>query len=162
MNYIIDGFNLGFKNPSIAKTLKKGETDQAIRQILTLVNGHLTNTAGKIIVVFDGRRGISAAYSTFPGIQVVFSKKPQTADDIIRNSLRKSSEAAKWMVISSDNEILFTARDQGAKSMRAEVFLKKQSGKSDRNMSVENNQKYNPGNVDIEFWLKQFGNEKNK
>ena len=155
MNYIIDGFNLGHKLPAAAIWLKKSETERAIPIILNFIRAALPGTA-KIIVVFDGKAGVFPAMSHPPGIQVKFSRKPQTADDIIRKFIREETEPKNWTVISSDNEIIYTARDMGAYVLSAKQFASQTNSKK---TPVENLEKYQPENIDVDAWLKLF-NEK--
>jgi len=161
MNYIIDGYNLGYKIKSCIPLLKNGDTERAIPCILQSVAGRITAFDKKIIVVFDGRSGAFPRITSFSGIQVKFSKAPQKADDIIRNFLRKLKNPENWCSVSSDNEIIMTARAMGAQAEKSENFLSQQRKSSaDRNRdSAEYKQKYQADNIDMNYWLKQFGAE---
>ncbi len=152
MNYIIDGYNLGHKLPAAAGWLKKGETEKALPLILNYIRAVLPVTA-KIIVVFDGKTGIFPALQNPAGIRVKFSRKPQTADDIIREFIRYETNPKSWTVISSDNEIIYTAQDMGAHVLSAKQFAVRQNNKK---AATENSEKYQPQNIDIEAWLKLF------
>ena len=152
MNYIIDGFNLGYKLPAAAERLKKGEIEIALPIILNFIRSVLP--AGvKIIVVFDGKKGVFPALVHPPGIRVKFSHKPQTADDIIREFIRYEEAPKNWTVITSDNEIIYTARDMGAHVITSQQFAGRQNSKK---TTAENPQKYRPQNIDVEAWLKLF------
>ncbi len=155
MNYIIDGYNLGHKLPAAAAWLKKGETERALPIILNYIRASLPGS-GKIIAVFDGKAGVFPAVQHPAGIRVKFSRKPQTADDIIREFIRHETAPKSWTVISSDNEIIYTARDMGAHVLSAKQFAVQ---KKTQKASAENSEKYQPQNVDVEAWLKLF-NEK--
>lgn len=152
MNYLIDGFNLGYKIPAIASLLKKGETEKAIPLILNHVSARLRGS-NDIIVVFDGKSGITSFPSAQGRIRVKFSRKPQTADDIIRQFIRNESHPKDWTVISSDNEIIFTARDMGAQVLNADQFV---SPIITSSKQKNNSEKYDPQNVDVDSWLKLF------
>jgi len=93
--------------------------------------------------------------SKIPGIKLLFSQKPQTADDIIRDFIRKTTNIENWFVVSSDNEIRFTAQDHGAKALKSTDFLKQTFAqkKIENQMSQK---KTNPDNVDVEYWRKLF------
>ncbi len=155
MNFIIDGFNLGFKINAIAPVLKSGQTDLAIKQIAQYVKKKLFTQSGRIIIVFDGRDFHGQAISQIAGIKLIFSRKPQTADDIIRKFIRETAQTRNWTVVSSDNEIRFTAQDHGAKVLKSTEFIGKTFAKRKQGKSISNN-KTNPENVDIEYWQKLF------
>jgi predicted RNA-binding protein with PIN domain len=159
--YIIDGFNLGFKIPSIAEWITKGETDKAIRLILNFIHTRLFSKGNQVIVVFDGKHGGHGHIQSHQGIQIKFSKKPETADDIIRNFIRNASDTRLWTVVSSDSEIIYTAQDQGAQAVKSEIFINQLKSPSVKKTN-DNMQKYNPGDVDVEYWLKQFGADKDE
>ena len=155
MNYLIDGFNLGFKDNTIAAWLRKGDTERAIDMILRRVRRNVQK-AGRLLVVFDGRKYIFSKPVGYSGIEIIFSKKPQSADDIIRQKLRSLSDTSVWMVVSSDQEIIHTAKDLGARFMRSEEFLKESSSGKTNKENMDSGEKYNPKDVNIDYWLEQF------
>ena len=155
MNYIIDGYNLGHKLPKAASWLKQGDTDKAVTVILNYVQAALSGS-GQIIVVFDGQAGPHVHPGSFGSIRIKFSRKPQTADDIIREFIRSHPKPEQWTVISSDNEILYTAKDMGAKIRTSRDFAA-QSGPGGK--QNEHSEKYDPGSVDVDAWLKLFNGE---
>ncbi len=156
-NYLIDGYNLGFKDRSIADWLHKGNTEQAIDLIIRRVRQGI-GKAGQIIVVFDGKKFSGTGGPAYSGIRVVFSRKPQSADDIIREKLRSLPNASDWIVVSSDHEIINTARDMGAQIVQSEKFLKSSLKKTSVKNTMGTPDKYNPQNVNVDYWLEQFKN----
>ncbi len=152
MNYIIDGFNVAFKDAKTANLIRGGNTDAAISGTVALVRRILKNNKGKIVVVFDGKEGQQAP--RFPGLTVRFSKAPQKADDIIRAFVRKTKNINRWTVVSSDNEIRFSAQDHGAATLNAAEFLAMK--KTTIDPSAEEVKKYEARNIDTEYWLKLF------
>jgi len=159
MNYIIDGFNLGFKLPSAARRLKQGDTEKAIPIILAFIQSRYAAAGHKTIVVFDGQQGLYPQRLGYAHIQIKFSKAPQKADDIIRNFVRNLKEARHWTVVSSDLEIMNTARDMGAHIVKSEDFARSSSVKKAEPASAEYRQKYDPEKIDMDYWLKQFGKD---
>ncbi len=152
MNYIIDGFNLAFKIDSIAPLIRKGALDAAIRQTALYVSKKLTGNKGRIQLIFDGqshnKTGLPAVY----GIQIRFSRKPQLADDIIREFIRSTPAISEWTVVSSDNEIKFTAQDHGAKAMTSEQFIRY----TPRKPRHKKNEKPGVENIDVDYWKNLF------
>jgi predicted RNA-binding protein with PIN domain len=161
---IIDGYNLAHKIPQIAQWIKKGDTEKAIRLLINwLLRGH---AAGKsqIILALDGKRGYFNEQTYSAHIKLIFSRKPQTADDIIRNFIRNSNNPAELTIVSSDNEIIYTAKDHGAKSIKSEEFIRQQRTKSQNKKDAAEpiKEKYNPENIDMGYWLNLFGDDKSK
>lgn len=161
MNYIIDAFNLGFKLPSAAQFLQMGDTERAIKTILHFLQNKFS-AKEKIIAVFDGQKGFYPGFSGYHPIEIKFSKAPQKADDIIRNFLRNTENASAWTVISSDHEIINTARAMGAQFVKSEIFIKSQPApaKQQYKKGSEYDQKFEADNIDMNYWLKQFGEDK--
>ena len=154
-NYIIDGYNLGYKIPSISKWISSGETDRAIQLITNYVN-KLTPGAGQIILVFDGVKESSGNSSKQAKFQIKFSKKPQTADDIIRQFIRSQKNASRWTIVSSDSEIRYTAADMGAEVMSSEQLITSLAQGKSKNQNQINKEKYRPDNVDVDYWMDKF------
>ncbi len=161
-NYIIDGFNLGYKIPSVATVLRAGDVENAIHRIIQFVSRNVPLNAESVIIVFDGQRGVFSNITTSARIKIRFSRAPQKADDVIRSFLRNLSAAQNWTVVTSDREILNTARDMGAHVQRSENLAQKKSASNSTTTFEDTREKYAPDNVDVEFWLKQFGSEDNE
>ncbi len=162
--FIIDGYNLAHKHPEISTWLKKGDTDKTIRLMINWLLQLSAMRKSQIILVLDGKEGFFKEQNYSSAIKLIFSQKPQTADDIIRDYVRNAANPAELTIVSSDNEILFTAKDHGARTIKSEDFISKYVIKksSKKIRSPKNSEKYNPENVDMEYWLKQFGDDKKK
>jgi predicted RNA-binding protein with PIN domain len=159
-NYIIDGYNLAFKAPAIAALMRAGKIDQAVRQVILHAQKNYA-AAAQIIIVFDGRQGIPPEAETFGNIRVIFSKKPQTADDVIRAFLRNAADAPKWTVISSDHQIQNTAKDMGAVVLKSEQAWEPRKSQPTPRKEVSG-EKAKPTKVDLDYWLDVFGEKKSK
>ena len=159
---IIDGYNLAHKHPEISLWLKKGDTEKTIRLLISWIQNGPGRQNVNIILVLDGKRGHSNQQNYSSNIKLIFSTKPQTADDIIRNFIRNAANPSNWTVVSSDNEIIYTSQDHGAQTIKSETFLSQYSGKpkSKNKESNGSSEKYNPENIDVDYWLKQFGDDK--
>ncbi len=153
-HYIIDGYNLGFKIPAVARLIKAGDTDIAVRKIIQKVQQLIKQTASDALIIFDGRGHHSDLPQSFGNVRIAFSRKPRTADDEIRDFVRNRESLSNWIVVSSDNEIRFTAQDHGAVSLKAEAFLKQATKSAGKHPSEQ--KKYNPRDIDVDYWMKQF------
>jgi len=163
MNYIIDGFNLAFVVKNITGTIKEGATEKAIRQLIHFVRSAINIQNSKVIIVFDGADDNQPKKIKDGAITILFSKKPQTADDIIRNFIRKTANKDQWTVVTSDNEILFTARDHGMQIIQSATFknMEKQKERDTSNSEMEKS-KHNPDNIDLDYWRDIFNAGQNE
>ena len=157
--YLIDGYNLGHKIPEVVQLLKRKDFYAAIERIVHIVEARLNARRNRVIIVFDGKKGLFDFPRNSFAVEIIFSRKPQEADDIIRDILRHEPSPSDWTVISSDNEILRTARDLGAKFIRSESFVGSQTSSSEKYGLKETRQKYDPENVDVNYWLRLFGSD---
>jgi predicted RNA-binding protein with PIN domain len=77
---------------------------------------------GAMTVVFDGGQGggFQEEHDLFKGIQITYSPRGQTADDIIKR--RIASRAENTLVVSSDRELVEFCRARGAGTIGAREF----------------------------------------
>lgn len=118
---IIDGYNLIRQSSTLAgidaKNMQKGRE--------TLINRLASYKGVKgyaITVVFDGWKSdnISEGREKIKGINVVFSKSGETADEVIKRMASNLREGG--IVITADNDIAGFARRQGAAIIEPQVF----------------------------------------
>jgi len=152
MNYIIDGFNLAFKIKPIANLIRQQSLDLAIKQTAQFVVKKIGANKGKVQLVFDGQSHNLSGAPAIHGVAIRFSKKPQLADDIIREFIRSTADISSWTVVSSDNEIKFTAEDHGATAMTSEQFI----NFVPRTLRHRKLEKPDTSNIDIDYWKKLF------
>jgi len=142
--------------PSIAKWINAGETDRAIQLIKNYLMKSLMHKASQVILVLDGREKCAGNDSKQGNIQIKFSKKPQTADDIIRQFIRSQKNASQWIVVSSDSEIRNTAEDMGAKAIASENLIVSYKENQSKSQIKTSKEKYQPENIDVNYWLNKF------
>ncbi|MBN2424890.1 MAG: NYN domain-containing protein [Calditrichaceae bacterium] len=158
-NYIIDGYNVGFADNTIAGWISRGDIDRAIQMIINKIESIIPDNISKIILVLDGKHGYyNKNFNTYR-IKVIFSRKPETADDIIRSVIRHEKKPEDWIVVSSDSEIKNTAQDMRAQSLNASEFLRSGKKKSKDLTKQEPEIKYDPEMNDLNYWLEQFRNK---
>ncbi len=149
MPYLIDGHNVIHALPDIAPDDPHDEA----RLILKL-RAWMARHRRKAVVVFDGGvpGGLSRQLST-PDVQVIFAARHYTiADRIIRERLRSLPDASNWTVVSSDVEVLESARAVGARTMTAEQFVEL--------LTRPPRAKEKPDTIsaaEVEAWLAEFG-----
>ena len=158
--YIIDGYNLIFKDPLAGKLMRGGNYDQAIEMTIRKIEANLYPTADQIIIVLDGDKNPDQHVRTGAKTRIMYSNKPRIADDVIRDHIRKTKSPQQWIVVSSDNEIRNTAMAMGAKTVKSEDLVRNNPKQSKRNPGQKTHGKYNPGSIDVDYWLKQFNSGK--
>jgi predicted RNA-binding protein with PIN domain len=120
MHVIIDGYNLlavvrplGGANPY---------SEMAREALLRLLAGYRHRKGHALTVVFDGWQSGQPIESREhrAGVQVIYSKRGERADQVIQRLAREYG--TDCAVVSSDHEIVNSARAQGALVMGARAF----------------------------------------
>ncbi len=125
MHLIIDGYNLLSAEGRLSRELESAR-ERLLRDLASY--RHRKNHA--ITVVFDGwQQGHPTEQREHrAGVQVVYSKRGERADQVIQRLAREYG--AECAVVSSDHEIIATARAHGALVMKAEEFVNRLRGSS--------------------------------
>ncbi|MBI4592970.1 MAG: NYN domain-containing protein [Candidatus Rokubacteria bacterium] len=119
MRWLIDGYNVIRREPDLrgaeAESLEAGR-----RALLARVAEITRRSTDRFTVVFDGAPGFGPA-SSGGRVEVVFSRPPESADDVLRRLARGAGSGAA--VVSSDRAVLDAARRAGCPAVTAEDFL---------------------------------------
>jgi predicted RNA-binding protein with PIN domain len=119
MRWLIDGYNVIRRDPELqAREVESLEAGRAA--LLALLARVAARLSDDFTVVFDGARRSGAGPGT-GRVQVVFSRPPESADDVLRRlaaSLRSGG-----VVVSSDRAVQDAARRAGAVAVGAEAFV---------------------------------------
>lgn len=118
MPYLIDGHNLIGQMPEI----DLADPEDEARLTAALV-AFAARTGREVHVYFD-QRAPGAPRSHRQGrLHVRFVTPPRTADDAIRDHLRRlGGEARNWTVVSSDHRVQQAARQAGARVLSGAAF----------------------------------------
>jgi len=106
-------------------------------------------------VLFDGAPATQAGTRRLGAVTAHFVRLGNTADDAIRNRLKRLGKSARnWMVVSSDRQVQAEARSALAEVISSDAFaaILQQARNSAPKPSVE--QKLSP--KEVEDWLKLF------
>lgn len=127
MRWLIDGYNVVRRDAGLhdrdAQSLQAGRA--ALLAVVARVASRVSDT---FTVVFDG----TATGATPPAggrVQVVFSRSPETADDVLRRLVGTLREGA--VVVSSDRAVQQSAHRAGAVAISAEAFMDAARGDGD-------------------------------
>jgi predicted RNA-binding protein with PIN domain len=119
MQWLLDGYNVIRRDPELraheAESLEAGRA--ALLALLARVAARVSDA---FTVVFDGARRTGGATGT-GRVQVVFSRPPETADDVLRRLATTLREGA--VVVTSDRAVQDSARRAGAVVVAAEAFV---------------------------------------
>lgn len=155
MPYLIDGHNLISYLPDIDLADPHDEAKLVLK-----LRGFCARTGKKVTVIFDkGLPGGTSALTTH-SVKVIFaSSERQNADTLIRDRVFSTPDARNWTLVSSDNEVLDSARQQGMKGMKcldfAELLTRQRDSRPHRGI---NPNVYVPQS-EVAEWLEIFGEE---
>lgn len=116
---IVDGYNV----------TKRGYGDLDLEQqrnrLVSGVSGIAAQTGAEVTVVFDGADRVPGLPPAPRGVRVLFSRKGQTADELIRSLVRAEPDGRPVVVISSDREVADGVRRAGAYPLPADTLLRR-------------------------------------
>ncbi|MEV6599368.1 NYN domain-containing protein [Actinoplanes sp. NPDC051346] len=116
---IVDGYNVtkrGFAEMSLEHQRKR---------LITGLGGIAAQTGDEVTVVFDGAERVHGLPPAPRGVRVLFSRKGDTADELIRQLVRAEPAGRPLVVISSDREVADGVRRHGAYPMGADSLLRR-------------------------------------
>jgi predicted RNA-binding protein with PIN domain len=116
---MVDGYNV----------TKRGYGDASLEQqrarLVTGLGGIAAQSGTEVTVVFDGAEKLVAVPSPPRGVRVLFSRKGETADDLIRQLVRAEPAGRPVIVISSDREVADGVRRHGAYPLSSDTLLRR-------------------------------------
>lgn len=101
-HFIIDGNNLIGKMPSVKSKDKNAEREK----LAYVLERYFLNKKVKVSLHFDGHKNLPIKVS---GIKIFYSEN-QTADDLIKNEIERTSNRKNIILVSSDNNLKEFAR----------------------------------------------------
>jgi predicted RNA-binding protein with PIN domain len=115
--YIVDGFNLVHKIPSLKRSLNPHSD-----LIQYIKNRKLTGSHNnKVIIVFDGAPEPSVQRER--EFEILFSLS-ESADNLIKKRISRIKVKSEVVVVSDDREIIDYAKKEGARFLRTADFIK--------------------------------------
>ena len=119
VHLIVDGYNV----------TKRGFGDVSLEQqrgrLIGALGGIAAQVGSEVTVVFDGAEKLVALPPAPRGVRVLFSKKGETADELIRRLVRAEPAGRAIVVISSDREVADGVRRHGAYPLSADTLLRR-------------------------------------
>ncbi|MFC5940803.1 NYN domain-containing protein [Micromonospora harpali] len=116
---VVDGYNVtkrGFGEMSL---------EQQRKRLITGLGGIAAQTGDEVTVVFDGAERMHGLPPAPRGVRVLFSRKGETADELIRRLVRAEPPGRPVVVVSSDREVADGVRRHGAYPLGADSLLRR-------------------------------------
>jgi predicted RNA-binding protein with PIN domain len=118
---MVDGYNVtkrGFGEMSL---------EQQRNRLVGGLGGIAAQTGAEVTVVFDGAERVHGLPPAPRGVRVLFSKKGETADELIRRLVRAEPPGRPVVVVSSDREVADGVRRHGAYPLGADALVRRLS-----------------------------------
>ncbi|WP_428964403.1 NYN domain-containing protein [Micromonospora fluostatini] len=116
---VVDGYNVtkrGFGEMSL---------EQQRKRLISGLGGIAAQTGDEVTVVFDGAERIHGLPPAPRGVRVLFSRKGETADELIRRLVRAEPPGRPVVVVSSDREVADGVSRHGAYPLGADSLLRR-------------------------------------
>ena len=152
---IVDGYNVLHADPDLKQMIRR-DLQEARRILVRRLTEYLGDRRVQVTLVFDGRGGLTDVDVEIPGkLQVLYSAAGQTADEVIVGILERSDSPRRFIVVTSDMaDIGRTARAMGAGLLSSRDFLTRIQPAAAPDEPADGETP-----VDLDYWLKQFGQE---
>jgi len=97
---------------------------QRREELIKLLRQFADHGGHRVTVVFDGYAAKHKPEGSVPvqGIEVVFSERGKTADDVIERRVAEANRGLRIQVVTSDNVERGTVEAMGAESVSAQLF----------------------------------------
>jgi len=157
MPYLIDGHNLigALRDISLDDPNDEAKLTQKL-------NGFAARTGSRCVVVFDhGLPGGPSRMST-RAVQVVFASQRSTADRVMMERIRKMPDTREWVVVSSDNDVITTAKLRRMQTMSAVDFAALLKSPPKRVIDLGEAADVRLSKDEVEEWMKLFGDRDRK
>jgi uncharacterized protein len=155
MPYLIDGHNL---IPKLGLRLDSID-DEA--ELIAVLQEFCRLEQRQVEVFFDGAPATQAGTRKLGAITAHFVRQGTTADDAIRNRLKKLGKGARnWIVVSSDRQVQAEARALHAEVVSSDSFAGMLKHARNSAPKANSDRKLSPQEVDD--WLKLFEERRRK
>ena len=122
---LVDGYSVLHAWPRFATRKARQLSLQQRREMLVgVLRQYADHSRRRVTVVFDAYAAKHKAEGKEPthGVEVLFSERGKTADDVIERLVGQTADKGKILVVTSDNAERQTVEAMGAQTTAAEVF----------------------------------------
>jgi len=123
MRIIIDGYNC--IRQTDLRRFEDISLENGRKELIKRLSAYKKAKGHKVTVVFDGILGGSHSEERdrSAGISIIYSRKGETADEVIKRIVGTSTE--ELLVVSSDREIAFAVERKGFTAVSSPIFARK-------------------------------------
>ncbi|MCR4437938.1 MAG: NYN domain-containing protein [bacterium] len=122
---IVDGYNVIHAVPALAARLNQ-DLGSARVALLQRLCAYVSKRHLELVVVFDGAEVHPVEERAAPpGVRVLFSRPPQTADSLIEHLLLSEAHPRSVTLVSGDRHLVGVARERGATVLSPAQFFKR-------------------------------------
>jgi predicted RNA-binding protein with PIN domain len=155
MPYLIDGHNL---IPKLGLRLDSMDDEM---ELIAILQEYCRAERKQVEVYFDGAPTPHAGTRKHGSVTAHFVSLKSTADNAIRQRLKKMGKSAKnWTVVSSDHRVQLEARDVHAEVLSSDAFAN--SLKQARNTAPKPADNRKLSSQEVDDWLKLFEQRRHK
>ena len=121
---IVDGYSVIHMWPKLRKLVRGRSLEQRRDALVRVLRQFADQSGRRVTVVFDGYAAKRKPEAVEPshGVEVLFSERGKTADDVIERLVARAEHREGILVVTSDNMERHTVESLGAHSTSAEVF----------------------------------------
>jgi uncharacterized protein len=165
MAILIDGYNLLHASGILGRGVGPGSLERSRNALLNfLAESLLERELAGTTVVFDAREAPPGLprMTTFRGITVRFAPRGSDADAEIEELIAASHAPRRLTVVSSDHRLHRAARRRRARAIDSDRWyfdVIRQRIDRTRPKSLPGKPTGQPSEIDVRFWLRQFGLE---
>jgi predicted RNA-binding protein with PIN domain len=154
---VVDGYNVIYADDELRR-VAASDIGRSREKLVSILARYLANKDLMVTVVFDGRGGLTDADAAVPGkLQVVYSAKYQTADDLIIAMIKASPNPRSHLVVTSDRAHIRPAvAEIGCAVIESKDFLERIRRRKARSRRRGEEDKPGGGSDDLDYWLKRF------
>lgn len=120
MDYLLDGYNLLFREVKNPRPLQKVR-----ERILKELDEHVLEAGMRVTIIFDSaeKKFVSISSYKLEALEVVFTSEGLTADEYILELIELCKNPRQKMVITQDRDLIKKAKRLGADSLDIEGFF---------------------------------------
>jgi predicted RNA-binding protein with PIN domain len=143
VHLLIDGYNVGRRGLS-AHLFDSCDLEGGRRFLLDRLSEYKKTKHIRVTVVFDACMGLSLTRQkeVYKGIEVIYSKQGETADDVIIAAIRRKQPGL--MVVTSDRAIIDEAKSHGVTFITPDRLESALEGGRDEDREGRGEKKGNP------------------
>ena len=121
MRVIVDGYNLIRNSPELSR-IDRQNLEAGRQELLRRLGEYQRRKGHQVVVVFDAAESAysSRRYERIEGISVTFSRKGETADEVIKGLSSAGREGV--VIVTSDRELATFAERHGSFVIAADEF----------------------------------------